>query len=478
MRPSPGAGYVPESKASAMRLYWDILMHTMPMMPRADASRLSRTCQTLLRAAAPALLSRRESEEVAISEASHLSSLSSFLSSDWHSNASRHLKCLTLAIHEKDAQTASLLADILAKATELRSLNLLEASVVLEGTSSFCDALLALTNLRTLRIGGETGYDYGRLGGMRAPLTAIEADFSAFEDPVDVIPVFAHLANSLRVLKLANVEFATDSCVYPHVVTLDIDSCDRADIGPIARCFPNLQDLTVSQVLFPDEAEGLREENRAAQLVHTWPSLRRVSGTVTDLYTLGLLCRVSHLKIISETIETEPECEKLAAVLADVRPTSLKVKIAAPAVALQSLAETLKPVQDCLTELWIEIDYKRYTDPSASLGKLFETLSAFPIRLLHIGLRWIHDTPSDDLDLRSVVHDAVQHIPALAFVTMACLPSLAQLEEELAGRSDGSRRSALPMAGLQKGPGAWDEYWDSAMLKPWWDADCDWYWST
>ena len=111
-------------------------------------------------------------------------------------------------------------------------------------------------------------------------------------------------------------------------------------------------------------------------------------------------------------------------------------------------------------------------------GELFKLLSAVPIRLLNIGLRWMHDTPSDDVDLRAVVQDAVQHISALGFITVVCLPSLAQLEKELAGLSDGSRRRALPMAGLQKGPGAWNEYWDSMMLEPWWDADCDWYWNT
>ncbi|EKM56027.1 uncharacterized protein PHACADRAFT_28997 [Phanerochaete carnosa HHB-10118-sp] len=302
----------PDGIRPAMRLNWDILVEIMSFSDNADASRMSRTCRTLLQAAPKILLSR---EAVSLCGPEQLSSFLQYML------CGRQAAELKLVMFYNE---------------------------FLEIDTSINRTLTNLSRLRTIQLSDATDPAAELLKEMQAPLTGIDASFFDYVDYwFDPVETFARFRHSLRAMSLAFVRFASADIQYPHVVSLSVERCRFEDLEHIVHCFPGLHDLKLHGISFDFMVENDLEEERlsnlASQARRTWSSLHRLSGDVLGLYILGIRCRVDHVSVSCQPLNSTVDGQRLAAILADVRPTSLDIRLRLPEFKALSLAECLTP---------------------------------------------------------------------------------------------------------------------------------------
>ncbi|EKM48355.1 uncharacterized protein PHACADRAFT_33920 [Phanerochaete carnosa HHB-10118-sp] len=352
--------------ASQMHLNWDILVEIMFFSDRADASRMSRTCRTLLQAAPQTLLSRNEA--FPLLERQQLLSFLLFMFCGRH-NGFRYLNQLRLyEVWRSLPQLEEHLTDLFMQATELKLVTLEGEKVELGERVSY--AFANLTKLRTLKIDAVTDRTAELFKKMQAPLTGIDANFLGYHDSVDPIPMFAHFKHSLRAMNLSFAGFSSTEIQYPRVVSLSAEYCEYQNLVSIVHCFPSLRDLSLHAMeedLDMQQEISITEEERLSSLASQtrrtqWPSLHRLSGGVRELYTLGIRCRVDHVDVARWPLNSAVDGQRLAAIVADVRPTSLDARLLLPEFELLSLAEHLTCVRDELVGLRLRLDYQ-YEEP-------------------------------------------------------------------------------------------------------------------
>lgn len=84
---------------------------------------------------------------------------------------------------------------------------------------------------------------------------------------------------------------------------------------------------------------------------------------------LGIRCRVDHISVTCRPLNSVGDGQRFAAILADVRPTSLDVRLQVPEFEPSSLAECLVPVRDGLAGLKLHLNYhgRQHEDPSSNI---------------------------------------------------------------------------------------------------------------
>lgn len=357
-----------------MPLNWDVLLEVMWLLSRADASRMSRTCRTLLRGAPRALLSCDgwARPAIALWKDEQFASFSTFMLVRPR-DSFRYLRHLSLnTYHRLRAQPgfAKTLAAVFTHATQLETLSLSDGEI-LEIDQHVGDAFVQMKSLRVLKIGDFSTQTIELLAKMQTPLVCIHANFTrSIFDRVDPVPILAPFRDSLRHVAVTWVDFTSSETQFPHVVSLDTELCAPEGLEEIVQCFPNLQELymdTGGEELWNDsEIEELRPPNWQSQAVHTWPSLSSLSGSVATLYVLGVRCHVTHIDVSCDILRKPIDGERLAAVLIDARPMSLSLQLQAWEFDVASLVQYLLPAKDSLVKLTLRIRFRgeQYEDPS------------------------------------------------------------------------------------------------------------------
>lgn len=351
-----------------MLLNWDILTDAMSFLDRADASRMSRACRTLLQAA-PVVLLRGE---IFLWTPWRLLSFYRFMSRAEHTGSPyQYLRQLKLTYSGRWLNTipqfGKLITEIFEHATELQSLKVY-GSDVLEADDRTAPAVAVLTKLYSLEIHDLTESTFHILKMMHAPLTKIEIALFGFTNPVDPTPVLLRFTDTLQTLDVSNAVFMSTDVQYPHLSTLTTQFCFFNELRPVVHCFPNLQVLhmhTINEETSTSmEIEWRRLASVASQEHCSWTSLHRLSGSVLCLYMLGVQCRVDHLKLAS-AMGTAEDSRRLTMVLSDAHPASLDLALTLPDFNVSLLAGALAPVTHILTQLMLHLEFHGivYEDP-------------------------------------------------------------------------------------------------------------------
>lgn len=330
----------------------------MSFVSRADASRMARTCRTLLQVAPRLLLA----DTVTLPSGRQCVSFCKFMSRPDRKNCFRYLRWLSISSRfDTTKQCNEALATIFTQATELEWLDLGRGDVLDQDGCIPC-AVAAMTKLRVLVVQNPTPLTLKTLEGMKAPLTTVDADFFSFNGRVkDPVVVFSPFKESLEIMTVSSVHFKSPDVQYHRVATLTAQDCHNVHLPNMVRCFPNLQDLHLEvglNVVPSHYVASLRSWNLAAQAQAAWQSLTRLSGNIVGLYALGLCCNVDHLCLASSMLASADD-ERFSAVLRDLRGLhSLYLKLKVPDFDIASLDRALVPVKGTLAELMLRLDYR------------------------------------------------------------------------------------------------------------------------
>ncbi|KAI0673306.1 hypothetical protein C8Q78DRAFT_1077567 [Trametes maxima] len=176
------------------------------------------------------------------------------------------------------------------------------------GTGSASVSLAAGTLVPALPDGEPSGLPSPATATVHAGLPHPHAAHSLLPDP---IPLLAHSARTLRILRASNAALASveDVLRYPTVRTLSLRLAGAPALAPLVHAFPAVRDLYVytpfdgfgvqvkGGVNGEDALEATRAANRAAQVYSAFAPLERVRGFARGLYALGLACPVKHLEV-------------------------------------------------------------------------------------------------------------------------------------------------------------------------------------
>ncbi|GJE87983.1 hypothetical protein PsYK624_040660 [Phanerochaete sordida] len=498
-------------------LNWDILKDIMLYCCMEDASRISRTCRTLLQSAPRVLLSGLEDEfqAVALDIHSHLPSFHQFMLSGRHDcfHLLRRLRLSSLrkahrrrSTPEDDVRTP--LVGILQRTTKLEFLGLDDAEILEaeEGERTLLTTLLRMKTLRTLQFENTCGTTFERLRTMEAPLTGIYATFGLHgaHDVLDPVRALAPFRTSLQVLDLFYVMLPHGDVdvVYPQLTSLSVRYCTTLHLQSAVRCFPRLQELRFKLAHWePGLDQGVierhREQNAASQKCHTWPSLRRIRSTVIQLYTLAICCKVEYIDACEMPLAATANGRRLAAVLADARPACLALRLQSPGFDLMSLAKWLTPASDGLRALKLHIELVAehgQDNPLIQINTMLTTFTELHLHCLDMHVEWEsgcdhHSQATDSPDgrdpsgqaaleiaspsscesgMRTIALDAAKLIPTLRFVAIqtshAGNAKLFEISDGAGGPTTSSDKTLVKLSAESRG---FEEFYNSIMYKPW-----------
>ncbi|KAI0369270.1 hypothetical protein BV20DRAFT_968127 [Pilatotrama ljubarskyi] len=342
---------------AALRLNEDILLHIMRFASRRTLCMFISTCRLFHRAGAQYLLEGT----VTLDNEQQLDSFICFMKADT-SHRVGFLRTLSIKIHlymaprslsPSTSHALVLLFLRLARDGVLCNLMLYSAEELLSSQPLLPLAIAMLTTLKSLTL-----YNAGvrarlLLKNLQSQLTyadlwLIPRDRSPAEGPgLDADPgndpfVLLHRSHdSLRQLITTCAEKYTSHTpaipVYTHLraLTLRMTHLDEPYIGHYARACPNLEELTACDLDcehldgdatdVDDPLMDARESNKDDQEeLGTWPSLRLFKGTYATLFSLGILCPISWIKLNEEDGEFYPSL--LLEPLNDARPTHLDLQ--------------------------------------------------------------------------------------------------------------------------------------------------------
>lgn len=483
-----------ESLQSTMPLNWDLIIEIMYFLARPDASRMSRTCHTLLKTAPAVLLSDQGSSgPVAISSSKAFSSFLDFML-DGRRESFRHLRHLELfseANWHKVPCVDERLTQFFKRAKDLKSFTL--CGDLLQPYQQVRSAFASMNSLRSLELAYVPVDTYEVLKTMHAPLTGVTLEFS--DEEFNPILAIAPLKDSLRAVKLRSFDSLSSNAQFMHVVSLDTLFCELGHTSTIIHSFPNLQDLRVQRDDTPayqiiQEAKQCRQMNLSSPPERPWRSLRSLIGRTIDLYMLGLRCHARNVAVSVDCLHTPQDGEMLSTVLDDVRPTSVEVHLESSEFAPTQLSRYLAPATNCLQVLSVIFGGYRHSskNPTARFDSMIETLSTFPLRTLdicahigHFGLR-SEDRVVRKIDLRfdveEVAHTAMRCIPSLRFVAIdgprpVETRNLFEICEDEVGKGGGKTLRKVPPDLADK---ARREFSQEEIFMKEWSMSSPWYW--
>ncbi|KAI0369271.1 hypothetical protein BV20DRAFT_371670 [Pilatotrama ljubarskyi] len=319
----------------------DILLHTMSFMDRPSISALMQTCRRFQSRGAKFILKG----EVILRSEPRILSFFLFMLAD---PARRFPLLRSLSIFSSCTPLSLGIADLLRKlfcylaaAGDLRRLWIFSAEKLLSSHPDLPSAIAQLPALTELLLTSAGPRCSEMLGALRSTLVSFTVamdhhDYDTLgEDtrsPAEKDPV-SLLRRSRRTLDRVTMSFAQISPggpKFPNVTYLSLEYLDKPWIVDYIRAFPNLEELEVlewegySSSFDDDDIEQHREANCMIQQFYgTWRGLRSYSGSLCDLYLLGLQCHIPHLRI--KDGEYGFRAEMLADVLDDARPVHLEL---------------------------------------------------------------------------------------------------------------------------------------------------------
>ncbi|KAI0333270.1 hypothetical protein GY45DRAFT_1319872 [Cubamyces sp. BRFM 1775] len=226
-------------------------------------------------------------------------------------------------------------------------------------------------------------------------------NFTTFPDPIVSL---VRSTDTLEVLEgsgfsLPQTNTRLSDAIYPHVWKLragfKYGTWERL-VAAYAHAFPNLRHLVLNKYVESyirntgtiqgvNGRQHIRLGNREDQLQHdSWKSLSVVEGTVSAVYALGLVCKVSELHL--KDVVTEDMVTDLEVVLQDVEPETLSMTIWGAAMfregsRLSRLLAT--PTLQCITSLAMTIHFAESEGDSGVEG----IMDCIMFRLANLSLR-------------------------------------------------------------------------------------------
>lgn len=362
----------------------------MMYLHRSDASRLSRTCRSLLRAAPQHLFEARLGTEgwpimVELSKPRQFASFFMFIFRR-HLGCLRYLQVLKLSpvgTWRRVPRLAELLTELFTKASGLRALYVDDCKII-DFDERVRRAFTTMTGLRMIQIHAHTPDTPDWLEEMQSPIACIDVDFEISDesgDRTDFIPVLEPFRTSLRAVKLKSIPWEEGPgikfpIVFPNVASLEAEIFDlNWQLRTIYHCFPNVQELSTYSkdaegLVLDREIEDIRLMNGRAQASGFWPSLRLLHGPLTELYMLAIQCAVDEVHTYTP-FDTEVRCARLVALITATRPKMLELRLSQLAFDfdLSALAQHLMPARERLVRLELAFGFhgQEYKDPGPGI---------------------------------------------------------------------------------------------------------------
>ncbi|KAI0753552.1 hypothetical protein C8Q80DRAFT_1267930 [Daedaleopsis nitida] len=350
---------------------------------------MSMTCRALRSGGARYLLE----DGVVLSSTEQIISFAKFVLSDSGGSRVRHLRSLEIFAGGVPPRAVLALRGVISHPLlKLDSLALLDAEAILISDSdasngdadenSLFHGFASLTTLKHLTMDRTDGRSFDLIRSLSSSLVTASLKLERFTtwstpptDPDERNPILI-LIRSLNTLEeLSGNGFEVDplvikyDAVYPLVrkLTMSYSSPTAPGIIVYINAYPHLEYLSLrlpSEVVEEDAEERIilndslvrRNTNREDQESYncTWARLKEVSGTVMDLYELGLISHVPTLRVL-DLISTRSD-GYLADVVLDIRPSHLVISVAGTTVLAENgMLSTALRQSDQLRVLELEV---------------------------------------------------------------------------------------------------------------------------
>ncbi|KAM5542672.1 hypothetical protein V8D89_003633 [Ganoderma adspersum] len=337
-----------------MKLTYDALLHVISVTASVKESvKLMATCRVLYHEGAKIALRK----PITIFNEGQLVSFLRFLRAEDLSRC-RHLRQLELWSFDPELDGLPVLIETLPHLVNLELLQLPSAEELLElhlfnsAEPALLPAFAALTSLRHVEISEAKGATCRFLSSLQSPLVSLRIDFFSDDDITlwDILDtdgwskyhptvLLANFAPTLKELQCiawyTNGNAIYPEKVYPNMRRLSIVLHEfPLRIDPFIRAFPYLTDLRVNTDYHENHySEAIREshETNVAQQLDplnscgAWAHLEHFSGTLVDLYAIGLTSHIPRVTLI-DTLRDGPRVDVLATVLRYARPVHLKLE--------------------------------------------------------------------------------------------------------------------------------------------------------
>lgn len=337
-----------------MKLTYDTLLHVISVTVNAKESiKLMETCKVLYHEGAKIALRK----PITIFNEDQLILFLRFLRAEDLSRC-RHLRQLELWSFTPELDGLPVFIETLPHLISLELLRFPNAEELLElqfsdsSEPALLRAFAALTTLRRIDISGAKGETCSFLSSLQSPLVSLRIDFLPDDDislwdmldtsswskyhPAVLLANFAPTLQELQCMCwYTNENTVSPVVVYPNMRKLSIELHDfpiRTD--PFIRAFPNLTDLRVNteyhENYYSEDIQESHDKNVARQLdplnsCGTWSHLEHFTGTLIDLYAIGLTSHIHRVTLI-HTLPDGPRADILATVLRYARPVHLKLE--------------------------------------------------------------------------------------------------------------------------------------------------------
>lgn len=332
-------------------LNYDILLEVMKMCERPDCSRFMRTSRFFHTHGFEALLSH----DISTSTEECLTRILAFLRKD-PDKRFKFVRSMQFDFPELTNTATLELADALRRMVNLTALSIQysEDVILSDPEPALFDAIAALTSLRELDLEYVGEHSIRLLQSLRSELVEVNVhildmtDYQNFFDymiPAGDRPLYhpavllQHSRSTLQELSSYGWYMDADTppdpaLVYPQMRQLDLECSLFPCTLPLINAYPNLTHLRFhtgesehEQYLKPEiEAYDARHALNVSQQQasgRTWESLHEYSGSLVDLYLLGLTCPINSVYLHSMPTVLH---HMLPAVLAYARPRDLTLQ--------------------------------------------------------------------------------------------------------------------------------------------------------
>ncbi|RPD76942.1 hypothetical protein L226DRAFT_355148 [Lentinus tigrinus ALCF2SS1-7] len=414
---------------------FDIILNMMSLMPSSmsdEFTSLMQTCRLLYREGGKQFL---QSQECVFLSADMLPSFCQYMLAD---NGSRQpfLKdtlCFEGTYDEVDKRTAETLVHIVSRLTNLRRLEMAESCLF--AFPGLGGAIASLTSLEEIELrlrdqsihveqmllrtqsqltSADIVFDGPPSRRSRPPSPVVSANPPDYATDCDPILLLVNSRGSLEELVVNRWTITREpyDVIYPKLTHLDITNEYPSNVFyPFIYAFPNLEELQVkywrlggvSPSEEAPEVQEFRYLNGSAQFERgSWKMLGSVSGTVLEIYSLGLICPVGTMNIEpSNHYYVTEEIALLSSVLEDTEPKCLFIAF----TDLEHAKDYLVQLQAlpggrhiCSMEVSISVTQAQ----CARLTKYYihELLESIPTSVTELELRFFLDCDCRSEDVR------------------------------------------------------------------------------
>ncbi|KAJ3491705.1 hypothetical protein NLI96_g509 [Meripilus lineatus] len=401
----------------ASPLNFDILANLFAFVDsRQDALSLMKTCRSLRAPATPRILSF----PVYLYQREEITSFCDYMltkSSPSPQNRCHYLRRLHVLgfLGNKNGLLAQNLAKIIQNSTGLEELVIRDiedflwsgGGVVFEALSDL-KSHDALTRLELRHVSNEASRLLQAMNIKSLSELLLVFGYGSGDEPAP-FKLLAGLGPNLTTLSLENAGPYSVGVQCPHVHTLDMMSCSLLPSRDLTRMFPNLVNLSFHNKFGPDDDEEIEErrvENQAGFEAdgNPWPSLQRLSGTISHLYMFGFIFQVKFLELSTVSAKKSAMC---LAMIDDLSPINLHLLIDVATFSLSELEMFLTRAFGGLTQCtYLSLSFEMdgiSLDLSDFEPMLVSVLERLKVHLLEIRIppvyrRWTMEELCDDDD--------------------------------------------------------------------------------